>query len=435
MLGFAVGTALTLWLSLASPDTWPADVVKDPKARSAQMSALGDRMFREARFEDAGTAYSQALNLDKSNVQGHLGMGKLAMLLSDVQRAAHHYSAAYQIAPRDPDAILAFADVVQSPGARKMLLRNFLAFAGDARNEDVRARLHVAEQTETTSVAALNSPYQTYRIPLSNIGTANIRTAGLSLRARINGGRELKLIVDTGAAGIVLNASAGSQANLAFLGDAVLSGFGSAKPGLARIARAESFETGGLKIANVLLDVSETDMTREADGWIGLDVFKDFLIRLDARARTLELAPFADQAGNHSEAGMACEDCLQAYRLGSLLLLRGTVNGHANGYFILDSGSPYTMVSRKLLSEHGRPATFSGAQGGQDVAVPSTPVSIRLGNRRLMGFEYATFDTSAISSRNGTEIAGAIGYSVLRNLTVTVNYRDGMVKLGNPGRD
>jgi hypothetical protein len=264
---------------------------------------------------------------------------------------------------------------------------------------------------------------------------ANIRTAGLLLHARIDGGRELSLILDTGATGIVLNASAGSEMKLRFLGAAVLSGFGSAKPGVTRIARAESLETGELKIGNLLLNVSASDLTREADGWIGLDVFRHFLIRLDAPAHTLELTPFAEQAQSDNPARLTCADCLQSYRLGNLLLLRGTINGHGNGHFILDSGSPYSMVSRKLLTEGGRPATFAGAQGAQDVRVPSAPVTVRLGNLHLMDFEYAILDTSEISSRNGTEIAGAIGFSLLRNLTLTVDYRNGMVKLGKSGHE
>jgi hypothetical protein len=179
----------------------------------------------------------------------------------------------------------------------------------------------------------------------------------------------------------------------------------------------------------LLVDVSETNLAPDADGLIGLDVFKDFLIRLDARRRTLELTPFPEQEGETSRESSACHECLRAYRLGSLLLVRGTVNGHASGYFILDSGSPYTVVSRKLIIEDGRRATFAGAQGGQDASLPSGPISIRVGDRHLMDFKYAAVDTAEISSRNGTEIAGAIGYSLLSDLTLTIDYRMGVVGL------
>jgi hypothetical protein len=123
--------------------------------------------------------------------------------------------------------------------------------------------------------------------------------------------------------------------------------------------------------------------------------------------------------------------CSKAYRLGHLLLLRGTVNGSTEGYFILDSGSPHSVVSRKLAPYGGRSVVIAGVQGSQSVTIPSAPVSIRLGSRHLLDFNYATLDTEAISARNGTEIAGAIGYSVLRDLALTVDYRAGLVKLSS----
>jgi hypothetical protein len=427
MLGSPVRTALALVLAalLAPPIARSAELNPDVRERSLQLSALGDRLFRQARFEDAETAYSQALDLDPGNPRGHLGMGKIATLFSEQHRAAIHYSAAYQNAPRDPDAILAFANVVENATARQVLLRNFLELARDARVEDVRARLRIAEQLGTTPLAVLNSPYVPYSIPL-----LSVRSTGFVLRARVNGGRELSLILDTGATGIVLNASAGSQMDLHFLADAMLSGFGTTQPITARIARAASVEVAGLKISNLLFHVCATDLTRAADGMIGLDVFENFLIRLDPPAHKLELTPFA-QSEATSREGTACRECLRFYRLGPLLLLRATVNGKAEGYFVLDSGSRCTMISNKLVSQGGRAGVFAGAHGRQDVTVPSTPVGIRLGERSLMDFEYATFDPAGISAQNGVEIAGAIGYSLLRDLTLTVDYRAGLLQLGS----
>ena len=423
MPGFATRTAC-VFLLLASCGARAADTGNNfSGTRSAELSALGDRLFRDARFEDAEAAYSQALDFDPQNLSAHLGMGKIADLLSQPRRAAGQYAAAYRIAPHNPESILAFAGVVEDSEARQTLFRNFLAFARDARVEDVRARLHIEKRIAREALSTLTSPSQPYRIPLSPV-----RTSGMAVRARINGGRDLKLILDTGATGIVLNKSAGSETDLEILTAAALSGYGSSAPSAAHKALATSLETGALKIANLLLVVSETDLAKDADGMIGLDVFRNFLVRLDLPEQTLELTPFVDPPA------ASCSGCLRAYRLEHMLLVQGTVNGHADGYFILDSGSPFTMISRKLMCEEGSPATFTGAQGSQAVLLPRGPVNIRLGNWRLTESDYATFDSSEISSRYGTEIAGAIGFSVLRDMSLTVDYRSGMVKLAKSVR-
>jgi hypothetical protein len=163
---------------------------------------------------------------------------------------------------------------------------------------------------------------------------------------------------------------------------------------------------------------------------IGLDVFQDFLIRVDPHARQLELSPLDER-----DTSATCVDCTQAYRLGHLLLVPAEVNGHGEGYFILDTGSPYTLISQTLMPRSGSATTMAGAQGDQALAVPSTPIALRLGTRHQWGFQYATLDTDKISSSNGIAIAGAIGYSLLRDLSLTVNYRAGLVKLGTLGRE
>jgi hypothetical protein len=236
--------------------------------------------------------------------------------------------------------------------------------------------------------------------------------------------KELKLIVDTGASGIVLNGSAARGMNLEPMAHTALAGFGAGPLAPAQLALASSFEAGLYRLENVLLEISQADLTPDADGVIGLDLFENFLIRVDARARMLDLTPFR-------EAKAACPDCVRTYRLGHLLLVRGKVNGSAEGYFIVDSGAPYSLVSRKLLARNtGRVSEASGAQGIQSLAIPSAPVSIELGNKHFFDFDYATLDTEEISSRNGTEISGAIGLSMLRDQPLTIDYRHGWVKLG-----
>lgn len=71
---------------------------------------------------------------------------------------------------------------------------------------------------------------------------------------------------------------------------------------------------------------------------------------------------------------------------------------------------------------------MTGAQGDQQVAIPVAAVALQIGTRHLWGFEYATLDTGKLRS-------GAIGYLLWRELSLTVDYRAGLVKLRPPGRE
>src|ERR1700724_1326215 len=125
MPGFRV-TAVIFSALLAAVGGRSAELTGSPETRSLQLSALGDRMFRAARFEEAESAYARSLEVNRMNVRGHLGLARIGMLMSDPNGAARHYSAAYQIAPLDPDAILGYAEAVDNGEARRVLFRNFL---------------------------------------------------------------------------------------------------------------------------------------------------------------------------------------------------------------------------------------------------------------------------------------------------------------------
>jgi tetratricopeptide (TPR) repeat protein len=400
-----------------------------PQSESASLTILADQLFWDGRFTEARTAYERVLALDSQSIPARLGLGRIADLLSQTEQARAQYSSAFQADPMHPDAVLAFASVVAGP-ARQTLLSNFLALnrvsnhdgslQNNLRISDAVARLAMERKLAGRTLGTVVSPHQSYRLSLSELWTNNA-PSGVTLKARINGGPQLRLQLDSGAKGLVLNPAAGRAPHLETLTGSVLYGFGSEEPTLGRVALAASLELGALKITNVLAQVSDTDLVSQADGLIGLDVFKDFVIHLNPRSRRLDLEPL--------DSAQACADCNQIYRLENLLLLHATINGQAEGNFILDTGSPLSLISHRMVAGSGRTKWLNGAQGQQEVDIQSVPASFRIGPQRFLTFDYATFDTRQISQRYGTSIAGAIGYSMLRELNLTVDFQRGLVKL------
>lgn len=406
-------------LLLTSFGAYGAEIANESAIRSAQLSDQGDRLFQQARFEEAESAYREAVDLDGRNVQAHLGAGKIAAMLSDRSQAARHYSAAYQLAPLDPNAILGFADMVNDPAAQRTLWRRFLSVSKDWRSEDVRARLAMAAGPGPS----IEDAGRSYILPLESAG------GGFLLAASVNHGRRVKLLVDTGASGVVLNRSAAAAMRLEYVAEAAIVGFGAEEPAGARMMRAASFDCGELRFFNLPVQVAMTDLIPGADGVVGLDVFGDFLIRLNGRKRSLELVTKA-----YPNAGASCPHCQPVYRLGHLFLQPVTINGHAEGYFIIDSGSVPTLISRRFLFQDGGESALTGAQGREGVSLPVSPLVLRIGNRPLFEPGYAAFDEAKISRRFGTEIGGVLGVSLLRQFTLVVDYRLGLIDLESTNR-
>jgi hypothetical protein len=351
-------------------------------------------------------------------------LGRIASVHSDSKGAAQHFSTAYQIAPLNPDAILFYADVVEARGARETLLRNFLAVAPrqDVRRLEVATRLAIDEALDARLGSAatnrLVSPYDSYSIPVERIATA------LVLEASLNQSAPLRLIVDTGASGITLNSSAARALGLDDLGAAVVEGFGSSKVVSGRKALARSFRSGDLEIDDVLVSVSDSELSPDSDGVVGPELFGAFLIKLDSRARRLNLDPLPVDSE-------AFPGATRAYRLGHLLLVPAAVNGSGQADFIVDTGSPYTLVSETLARTSGRAGSMRGVQGEFAASFPASAVSLRIDSRSFLEFGYAPIDTSPLSERTGTEIGGVLGVSILRDRALTLNYRDGLVEFAH----
>lgn len=407
----------------------PGSAPSPPQSEAASLTILADQLFRDGRFADARVAYQRVLALDSQSVPARLGLGRIAEMLSQAEQARAHYSRAFQTDPTHRDAVLAFASVVTGP-AKETLLGNFLALnrlplrgvsiQDDERTSDAAARLAIERKLAGRTLGKVVDPHQSYRLSLSELRTNGLPN-GIILRARINGGPPLRLQLDSGAKGLILNPAAGRTAGLEILAGSVMVGFGSEQPAFGHVALAASLEVDAFQITNLLAEVSNTNLVPQADGLIGLDVFKDFIIHLKPGLRRLDLEPL--------ESAQPCADCSQAYRMENLLLLRATINGQTEGNFILDTGSAISLISHRMVAGGGRTTRLNGAQGQQEVVLRSTPASFRIGPQRFLTFDYATLDTGRISERYGTSIAGAIGYSLLRDLNVMVDFRRGLVKL------
>src|SRR5262249_9039109 len=118
-----------------------------------------------------------------------------------------------------------------------------------------------------------------------------------------------------------------------------------------------------------------------------------------------------------------------------LLFVIGTVNQTIQGYFLLDTGASYTAVSRKLarelkLCESLAPRiSLVGGVGGVDAPVVFGGVRLRLGMREFETGPVGAVDLSTASRYHQVEIAGLLGYPTLRDSVLTLNYRDGLVRI------
>jgi hypothetical protein len=148
-----------------------------------------------------------------------------------------------------------------------------------------------------TEAPRLESPCRHYSLRLNSLLIPQSepagwsQEAGLFLKARIDGGPVIRLLLDSGAKNIVLDkrtaALLGRSSGSAF----EVVGFGSDARAAKRVAGG-SVTIGDLTLRDCEVLTVDGKLIEGIDGVIPLALFADFLVRLDLPRKTLELDPY-----------------------------------------------------------------------------------------------------------------------------------------------
>ena len=271
----------------------------------------------------------------------------------------------------------------------------------------------------------------------------------------------VRLQIDTGASGLLISRSMAERAGLTEFSKMQLGGVGSQGEKDGYIAFADSIKIGALEFRDCAVRVLNSRNVVDSDGLIGMDVFSNFLVTLDYPMRKLALAPLPVRPEDAAAAKPALEteeeqtpvrgphnryigpemkDWTPVYRQGHQLMIRATLNKTSEKLFILDTGSFSTTISSEAARELGKlhvedRMTIHGISGKVDKVYYADNVTFHFANLAQKADEAFAFDTSNLSKHTGLEVSGFIGITTLAQLTMHIDYRDGLVKFDyNPNR-
>ncbi len=344
------------------------------RSQAAALAGHAEQAYREGDFVRARQLFAAALTHDRGFVAAELGLVRLDLMESYRMRAAERMSRLAENAGGDP----AVRD------AMRMM-------------EEFRA---------STEVVRTNAAE--YTVPL-RMDQRGAEPEGVTITVSLNGGRPLRLLVDTGASHILLHEQAAAGLALRDLRTGSISGYGDGAQA-ARVGLA-TLRCGELELDGARVYVANREFANGIDGLIGTRVFRQFLIRLDVRAKRMTLSPFAsggtwtdwDRESGWEERGFA-----PFYQLGHYLLVRGE-----SGLLLLDTGASFSALDRQMTMRSGR-AMVKPVRNGADPLADSA---------------VQEMDLLPWSLRNGVRLRGVIGFPAIRHGVLTLNYRDGYWKL------
>jgi tetratricopeptide (TPR) repeat protein len=428
------------------------------------LDVLGEVRFRRGETDEAALAFNASNRLDHCSARIHYDIGRYMNFNGLYASAQVQLNEAHQLAPEDPLIARAWNNTQRVP------LTPDEQIARLEEREKAGSLTEVQKSALENSIKAIQArergdcelvePITTARIPLYAIQFGTRPPTGSGVDVSFNGKRR-RLKLDTGAGGLNISYDAARALGLTPEAEGRAFGFGDAGVRTTYIAHVDDLKIGPLEFHNCIVNVFESKqvMTSE-DGLLGADVFRSFLVTLDLPAQQMRLSPLpprpddanqklslstsGDQAGSEESLTVAerkkdryvapeMANWQRIFRSGHMLIFPTSIGKVPKKLFVMDTGASTTLISpaaaREVTSVSGdSDRHVRGISGDVKNVFGTDNLTIGFANvSQIQAGGLSAVDLSSFSRSSGVEISGFIGYPLLRELVISIDYRDNLV--------
>lgn len=448
-------------------------------------TALGEVEFREGLISEAEREWVNVINSGHPEGRAFLGLVRVSDALSLYKRGQTMLQRAHDAQPNDPDIRNAWVRTLK----RSERIKYLEEYLSQANPDDAEARLHMQHYLEYLKARALGpasachlvSKVTSTEAPLVTLLRDPNHLRGYGLEVQF-GDEKSKLLLDTGAGGILINRRIAEKAGLKQLSATSMGGIGDKGEAQGYIALAPSIKVGGLEFHDCPVEVIDRRSVVDEDGLIGADVFQKFLVNLDFAHQKLRLSELpkrpgqigqdlslaADRDGetkpeqsatsqdssqtskneDHSPedhgpfdryVAPEMKNYSQVLRFGHMLLVPTWVNDDKIAkFFLIDSGAFTTQLSLNAARSVTKVRTddqihVKGVSGEVKKVYTADKAMLTFAHLRQPTEDALVLDLKHLSDDVGTEVSGIIGFTSLRFLNIDIDYRDGLVLMQYEG--
>ncbi len=292
-----VGVVRSMLRQQKIDEAWEAvntDVASQANS-AALLAAKGDVQFRRGEMADAEVSYLTAKKIDPKEVHAYLGLARLYSSYSLYRRSYDQLQSAHEVAPEDIDVQRAWLRMLPRK-ERLAALETYLAGPHPDDEEETKwmtEYLGFLKATADKPVHAcrLVSKVEQTDTKLETMYGQDIRRMrGIGLSVRLND-RNVHLLLDTGAGGIMVTRKFAEKAGLTIISAAHYGGIGDKGLQSGYTAVADHIRVGELEFQDCVVSVSDKGSVADEDGLIGADVFGRYLVDIDLPGMRLKLSP------------------------------------------------------------------------------------------------------------------------------------------------
>ena len=401
---------------------------------------LGEVYYRQGMLAEAQAEYKNALVLGGALARAWWGLGRIASASSMHKTAAKLYQSAYQLDPKDSDIFRSYSSILDKK-EKIAALEKYLGASKPLQETVGKSPEAMAEGAHGDGkMWKLLSPYEKTEVGLENIYHSAHFIAGVGLPVSLNGSKPLVLLLDTGASGILLTQKAAERAGVKRVSATEIPGIGDQGPVKGYWGLAEKVRVGNVEFRNCPVQVVEQNNVADDNGVIGADVFSEFLVTIDIHRLILRLAPLPKREGEPDAEGRYdrtfspdMKDFDRVFSYGHMLLIPTKVNKSEPLLFLLDTGAFVNYIDQDVARswtsvQKESSVQARGISGKVNQVFLTGVVMLNFGGFRQSNLGMVAIDMAPMSRHPGVEIAGILGYTLLRELVMAIDYRDGLVK-------
>jgi predicted aspartyl protease len=415
--------------------------------------AQGEVHFRQGKIPEAMNDFTPLVKAGTREARAYLGLGKAYWAASYYQHAKLMFDKAYERDPEDPDIRKRWLFTL----TRKERLEALKGYLSGETDDDKDEREHLETSLVTLKEAEeegrkgcqLATQVTETHLPMERLLYGAQRLRGYGVKAEFNGAKAT-LLLDSGSSGILISRKVAEKAGIQGIVTTDIHGIGDKGTVSSFVGVADSIKIGQLEFQGCHIEIIDRNSVTGEDGLIGSDVFNDFLVGIDFPNAKLHLSPLPPappptetekalvqkypKIGRFRDRYIAPElkEYTQVFRFGHMLLIPTRLNDSSPKLFLIDTGAFSDTISPAAAKEVTKVRSsdriqVKGLNGAVKQVFTADDLTLTFSHFRQPAKDMVAFETSKLSNSVGTEISGTLGFAMLYQMELKIDYRDGLV--------
>lgn len=384
-------------------------------------------LLRIGRIDEAEAQFGQ----DSVSL---MGLATLSLWESDLSRSREYLTQALLKDPDNPELLFLAASIVETDAEALLYFEKFLQQKSENPLKVLSAKQAVdfLEKTKgkKLNIANLSTPLESLK--------SEYDRGRLLIKGKVDGATNVKLLVDTGAAGLSLEEK---DWRPQLISDLMMIGFGRDKISYGKRVVFDQFSAGNFSLRNAVAAISSNLNAGDVDGVAGSVLFSDYLVLLPMRSgRAVLLFPPSEQnpldqlrkIGNEFKTSLT----LPFYMINRMMIVKGRVKRSGEDMDILvDTGAHRSVVSLPTAQRYAHIDYTRGRLGEQtpqlfgmggsvvDIRIAEN-VEVQIGTIKRNFDEMITLNLAEINEAMEIDLDLILGQDFLAGYSLLIDYRN-----------